>query len=343
MADKSVKKDTQMAETLNNSADKQASEDAKLIRVSYIVDQQDGPYYTIQSAINDAKPNCTIKITTGLYKENLVIKTNFLKIESKDFNPEVYIMGNKGPALTIDIPEGGNCLIQNLKFVHKGGAPRLKTKNNQGNFDLIGLDGINRMEHIIQRLEYYHKSFESVMFSNKVDSIIYVKSGGIILRNCLLSLSFVMKCNQDVIPLILINEGTSNMIANCQLKGNNNFPTMGIVVKKANCIIKETEVSDFSKGGILMWLEDPNSSKIFTSKVENCKQVGIQIIGSCQSPLIEYCTVQNNPAPGIQICTGSSCQVRKSTICNNHDGIDIISADPIIFKNNISRNNHNGI
>lgn len=96
--------------------------ESKMFRVTYVVDQEEGPYKTIQQAIDDAKPNSTIKISSGLYKENLVITKSSLKIESKDFNPDVYIMGNKGPAVMIDIEDGGSCLIQNLRFVHKGGA-----------------------------------------------------------------------------------------------------------------------------------------------------------------------------------------------------------------------------
>jgi hypothetical protein len=109
----------------NTSAKRSASpehDDGKVFRVTYVVDSEEGPYYTIQSAIDDAKPNSTIKITSGLYKENIVITQHSLKIESKDACPDVYIMGNKGPAVLIDIPEGGSCLIQNIRFVHKGGA-----------------------------------------------------------------------------------------------------------------------------------------------------------------------------------------------------------------------------
>lgn len=143
--------------------------------------------------------------------------------------------------------------------------------------------------------------------------------------------------------MIIMDKGTSNMIANCELKGNATFPTAGIVLNKGTCIIKETTVEGFSKGGILMWLEDPNICKIFTTKIEYCKNAGIQIMGASQSPIIEFCTIKNNSAPGIQICTGNSCQIRKNTILNNQDGIEVISGDPTIFSNQISRNNHNGI
>jgi pectin methylesterase-like acyl-CoA thioesterase len=70
--------------------------------MSYIVDQQSGPYYTIQSAIDKAKSGSIIKINTGLYKENLVIKGKSLSLEARDINSEVYILGSKGPTILIE-------------------------------------------------------------------------------------------------------------------------------------------------------------------------------------------------------------------------------------------------
>lgn len=66
------------------------------------MDQQSGPFYTIQSAIDKAKSGSIIKINTGLYKENLVIKGKSLSLEARDINSEVYILGSKGPTLLIE-------------------------------------------------------------------------------------------------------------------------------------------------------------------------------------------------------------------------------------------------
>jgi F-box protein 11 len=126
-------------------------------------------------------------------------------------------------------------------------------------------------------------------------------------------------------------------------KGNHAFPTAGIIINKATCIIKETNIEGFTKGGIMMWLEDEHVVKVFTTKVKNCKHVGIQVMGSSGSPLIEYCNIEDNQGTGILVCTGNSCQIRKNEIHNNHDGVEIVSGDAILFKNNISKNNSNGV
>lgn len=134
----------------SNRGIKDEQDGTKMFRVTYVVDSEEGPYKTIQSAIDDAKPNSTIKITSGLYKENIVIREPSLKIESKDFNPDVYIMGNKGPAVLIDIPNGGTCLIQNIRFVHKGGAPTKKAGNNGGmNAIALNIKGFQQLNELL--------------------------------------------------------------------------------------------------------------------------------------------------------------------------------------------------
>lgn len=88
--------------TLNQTNNKTSNEENKMIKTSYIVDQQDGPYFTIQSAIDAAVSGSIIKINSGLYKENLVIRGKSLTLEQRDMNSEVYVLGIKGPALLVE-------------------------------------------------------------------------------------------------------------------------------------------------------------------------------------------------------------------------------------------------
>lgn len=86
-----------------------------------------------------------------------------------------------------------------------------------------------------------------------------------------------------------------------------------------------------------------NICKIFTTKVTNCKTAGIQVMGDSAAPLIEFCDIENNKCSGIQVCTANYCDIRKNNIIGNFDGIEVISADPKIIRNVISRNSNNGI
>lgn len=136
--------------------------------------------------MDNCTSNSVIKVTAGHYKENLHITTPNLKIEGKDFTPEVFIMGNKGPAVYIDLDVGQTCTIQNIKFVHKGGGEYKRGKDLQQ--AIANMLQSNIYETSIlepkKNFEYYYKAFNDIDFSDRMDSMVYVKSGGVILRNC---------------------------------------------------------------------------------------------------------------------------------------------------------------
>jgi F-box protein 11 len=317
--------------------------------VTLEVDQDDGPYFTIQSAIDNAKPNTSIQVHSGIYKESLIIREPSIKIESKDYRPDVYIMGQKGPALIIDTPAHGSTVIQNIRFLHRGtNNAHCKAKPCQLNSEhevseRFNFGGLGQINDLLMGLETYHKDFNSVSYSSKVDSMILVKHGGIILRNCLMTLSYLSKCNQNVVPMICLCPGTYNTITSCELRGSLEYPTTGIVSNKAKLIVKDTNISNFAKGGIMVWCEEDDCVKILTSTVSKCQSHGIQAMGSSEFPLIEFCTIEDNKGCGIQVCTGNSAQIRRNDIHNNEEGVEIISADPTLYKNTITKNNLNGI
>lgn len=92
-----------------------------------------------------------------------------------------------------------------------------------------------------------------------------------------------------------------------------------------------------------MWLEPGVITKIFNTKVRECETAGIQIIGDSESPLIEFCEIENNKGPGISITTGNRGQIRKNKIKGNEHGVEIIISDPTLFKNQIVQNEGEGI
>lgn len=93
-----------------------------------IVDPENGPFKTIQSAIDASQPHSVIKIFSGLYKENLTIHRAPLKIESKDTSSEVYIMGVKGPTMYVNVcgesgeSDESKIIVSHVRLAHKGGG-----------------------------------------------------------------------------------------------------------------------------------------------------------------------------------------------------------------------------
>lgn len=155
-----------------------------------------------------------------------------------------------------------------------------------------------------------------------------------------------MKCSLEVFPTIVFDEGTSGLITNTELKGSSAFPTCGVVINRATCIIKESYFEGFQKGGIMMLTDKENENnlvKVFTSIIRNCGHAGIQILGNNDSVLIEDNNIDFNTGPGIQVCTGGSPRIQKNIINNNTEGIEVINGDPVITRNTITRNEKNGI
>jgi len=86
----------------------------------YLVDQNSGPFKTIQEAIDTAKPFSQIKISPGIYIENLIITKNGLTIMSKNEINDVTIISVKRPTISIDLKKDETCSLIGLKISHSG-------------------------------------------------------------------------------------------------------------------------------------------------------------------------------------------------------------------------------
>ena len=83
---------------------------------------KDYEYKTIQAAINDAKPNNIIKISPGIYRENIIIKGKTkLDICSLDNNDQAVLLSDNSPCMMISCLEQTDTVqIYNIKFIHRG-------------------------------------------------------------------------------------------------------------------------------------------------------------------------------------------------------------------------------
>ena len=312
---------------------------AKIVKVSYIVDPVAGPFYKIQDAINHAKSGTIVKISTGFYKENLRIRNKSISIEAKDVNSEVYILGAKGPTILIDNPHRNVVTLQGLRLAHKGtSTKRFQRTKNQMN-DIIKDNKIN----IMYSIENYHIQFERIDFSEKSDMVILLKSGQMMMKKCYINMNLLTRECQLITPAIILERGTTTQIESCELKGSQYFNTMGIVMRAANMLMKDASITNFKSGGIMMYVKENNLVKIFKSIIRGNSYFGIQVMGCSKSPTIQYCDIEDNRCPGIQICTSNKGSFRKNNISLNKNGIEVISSDPRIEDNIIERNYQNGI
>ena len=90
----------------------------------YVVDPVSGPFFKIQDAIDQAKDDTIIKISSGLYKENLRITNKSISIQAREVDSEVTIHGNEGPTILIQNPQDKVVSIEGLKLTHEGNPNR---------------------------------------------------------------------------------------------------------------------------------------------------------------------------------------------------------------------------
>jgi hypothetical protein len=67
------------------------------------LDSENGDVKTLDEAIRLAEPGTVIKLCEGVYTCNTVITTPGIKIEPRDKDKPVYILGNEGPVITVDL------------------------------------------------------------------------------------------------------------------------------------------------------------------------------------------------------------------------------------------------
>lgn len=313
-------------------------EEKKKEKVAYVVDPIEGPYFKIQDAIDAAENNSLIQIAQGLYVENLRIKHKNLNLEARDIDSEVYIMGFEGATISVELLEKQKVTLQGLRMTHK---------SSKSNFDPTSeiSSKLMRKNEIIfmNNVEDYHLHYERINFDERNDSVIFLKSGDLNVKKCLINLNLLVKETQPITPAVLIERGSTINIETCDFKGSKFFSTIGIALRNAHMIMKDTTIMNFKAGGVLMFLTENNNVKLFKSIIANNGQFGIQILGNSQSPNIQYCQIENNNGVGVQICTSNKCSLTKNTICLNKNGVEVISADPFIYDNVIEKNHENGI
>ena len=95
-------------------------------------------------------------------------------------------------------------------------------------------------------------------------------------------------------------------------------------------------------GGIHSWTEETNKVKILNNII--CyNHYGIVCVGADASNFIEGNTIENSKGPGIKIGIANKSSIIRNIITKNFVGIEVIAADPLIFNNQIDKNNSFGV
>ncbi|KRX06051.1 Pectin lyase fold/virulence factor [Pseudocohnilembus persalinus] len=283
---------------------------------------------TIQEAIDIAQEGGIIKISPGLYKENIYINKPGLRLEPKEKTGDIIIFAQKSAAITIDLDLNQKCFIIGIKLCHSGfNEEEVNSK----------LDEYNRIMARIYNYEDKSKhgiSADKSIEKSQKDSFEFDRINNINQDSKKKSQFGKNKRNK-------MNQSISNIDQEQleQEKGNKKQPTIGILVKSSDCLIKDSNIHSHQLGGIHLWGNKNTKIKIQNNKVQNCLPRGNGIC--CGGPdcqiFIEGNDISKNFI-GVNIGIANQAQIVKNQIYFNSFGIEIISGDPFVFNNQIEKN-----
>ncbi|EGR29591.1 hypothetical protein IMG5_152750 [Ichthyophthirius multifiliis] len=317
-------------------------------------DPEQGPYKTIQEAINEAQIGSIIKISPGLYSDNIYINKPNLIIESKEKVGDIIIIIENKPAIIVDLAPNQSCSISNIKFNHN--ASNQEDIQNDNYF----ISKINNYKDIMKSNQYEYQPQNEIPYvfplNKQMNTILYLQGGIAKIQNCVFSLSYIQNELIQPIPAIVVQEQGNLYLNNVEIKGNKTQETIGfyyfyfylkknigILINKGNAFIKQCKIHEHQLGGIQILSEKQNFININQSKINKNNKVGINCVGESGDVLIERCKIQNNNGPGIKVGLANKSIIQFNKIKSNLIGIEVISGEPLINQNEIERNYTDGI
>lgn len=297
-------------------------------KVKKIIVDKEGDVKTLKEALEMAEVGTIIKICEGYYQTNVVINIPGIRIEPREKDKPVYLLGSDGPVITVDLQPGETCVIKHMIIVHSGSNISSKFKEQ--------LD----QSLILKASPKFLKEFD---IGRNMDTIILQTGGNLIIRNCLLSLKSLPKNIKSYIPSIVTFPKCRINIVSSEFRGNETIMTAGCIFMNTDVLMSFCKLNNYKGGGILMSGKNSTNIKINDSSISKCGIVGIYAQGEDCRPMLLRVNVDNIDGPGIRIHKGNRCKVKGCTVVKCQMGIEVICADPFIIMNTIKQNYENGI
>ena len=254
-------------------------------------------YPTIQSAINACKNKSIIKISPGIYRENITVRNkNEIEICSLKPDDPAILLSENSPCIMIHCLEANDTVkIYNVKFIHRG------IRDDVADEDLLQTEFFAwHISHINNKESYFiyknAEEIEKLQVNNILDikiienifednhgnfCAISILKGTISVNNCQISLACLTTETKNVLPAIYIENSTA-IIENTIIKGNKDYLTIGIYSHDAQLKINECRVFRHRCGGIVSVVNERNSVNISKCHVllnEGCGILIMSLVG----------------------------------------------------------------
>ena len=254
-------------------------------------------YQTIQSAVNACKNKSIIKISPGIYRENITVRNkNEIEICSLVTDDPAILLSENSPCIMIHCLEANDTVkIYNIKFIHRGIRDDVTDEDLlQTEFFAWHISHINNKESYfiyknaeeVEKLEVNNvldiKIIENIFEDNHGNfCAISILKGTISVNNCQISWACLTTETKNVLPAIYI-ENSIAIIENTTIKGNKDYLTVGIYSHDAQLKINECRVFRHRCGGIVSVVNERNSVNISKCHVllnEGCGILIMSLVG----------------------------------------------------------------
>lgn len=152
-----------------------------------------------------------------------------------------------------------------------------------------------------------------------------------------MSLNFLQKSTDFVIPSVIVEKGSQGIFNNCTILGNLLNPSLGFYIKESNCIIEECRIRNNSEGGVIFDGGEKNVMMLNKSDFSMNRGFHVEITGNGNKSFLERNTFQGDgTSTGIKIGIGTKPKIFNNQIRDMEFGIEIVSSDAFIIKNKIT-------
>lgn len=100
-----------------------------------IIVDVDGDVKTLEDALDIAEEGTIIKLCEGVYTCNIKITKPGIKIEPRDKDKPVYLLGNDGPVIKVDLKDKQYVVIKRILMAHSGINIANKWKDQKNDVD----------------------------------------------------------------------------------------------------------------------------------------------------------------------------------------------------------------
>ena len=335
---------------------------------------KDYEFKTIQSAINEAKPNNVIKISPGIYRENINIKGKTkIDICSLDNNDQAILLSENSPCMTIYCLEQADTVqIYNIKFIHRGIRDDIRNKElleseffawHKAHLDNKESYFIYQYADEIEKLEVNYvldiKIVENIFAENHGNfCAISILKGTVSINNCNISLACLTTETKSILPAIYVENSTA-IVENTLIKGNKDYLTIGVYSHDAQLKINECKIFRHRCGGIISVVNEKNSITVQKCRLilnQGCGLLIMSVVGKSAlkekakgtKDILELNIEKNN----FEFNEGSGMILKKCFnakiignlfISNLLDGAELTDCDGFVMMNNFEKNKRNGL